>query len=373
MFYFVLGIVIILVGFCVYRYLQQIFICLHLDLQNRKVQVFHWLLTLAAAGICMNPMRVPALAILYTLLFAGILHLLFWILRIIRRKWKKRDEKIVNLQRKSCLLPVVMAIVLLGFGVVNMNRIHETVYEITTEKLKGTYEIALVTDTHYGTVQDTKLLEKEMAALSARRPDVLILDGDIVEEGTSRAQMEDVFRIFGNVDTKYGVYYVYGNHDLQNYANKKAYSRQELEQVLAENEITLLADSFVQIDDTLVLVGRDDAGYGLPGERKTMEAILQGVSRAQYIIAADHQPVDVGECASAGVDLMLSGHTHAGQIWPLGLFLKASGSYNYGLYDGETCKVIVSSGFTGWGYPMRTEGKCEYVLIRLEGEKAGKN
>ncbi|WP_425757389.1 hypothetical protein ACPW7J_06915 [Ihubacter sp. rT4E-8] len=72
MFYVVLGLVTILVGFCAYRYLQQIFTCLHLDLQESKVRAFHWLLTLVSAGICTNPMHVLALAILYTLLFASV-------------------------------------------------------------------------------------------------------------------------------------------------------------------------------------------------------------------------------------------------------------------------------------------------------------
>ena len=66
-----------------------------------------------------------------------------------------------------------------------------------------------------------------------------------------------------------------------------------------------------------------------------------------------------------GVDLDVSGHTHAGQIWPVGWLSELTGVLNYGEYQSGDCKVIVSSGFTGWGYPLRTEGHCEYVIIHL--------
>lgn len=66
-----------------------------------------------------------------------------------------------------------------------------------------------------------------------------------------------------------------------------------------------------------------------------------------------------------GVDLEVSGHTHAGQIWPVGWLSELTGVLNYGEYQSRECKVIVSSGFTGWGYPLRTEGHCEYVIIHL--------
>ena len=61
----------------------------------------------------------------------------------------------------------------------------------------------------------------------------------------------------------------------------------------------------------------------------------------------------------------LSGHTHAGQLWPVGVLSELTGVLNYGEYQEENCKVIVSSGFTGWGYPIRTEEHCEYVLINV--------
>ena len=93
--------------------------------------------------------------------------------------------------------------------------------------------------------------------------------------------------------------------------------------------------------------------------------LLLGAERERFLLVADHQPVDVEENASEGVDLLLSGHTHAGQIFPVGYLIDLSGGMRYGLYRKGACRVIVSSGEAGWGFPIRTQGKCEYVVVHL--------
>ncbi len=97
--------------------------------------------------------------------------------------------------------------------------------------------------------------------------------------------------------------------------------------------------------------------------------MLKDIDRSRFIIVADHQPVGAEENAAAGVDLELSGHTHAGQIFPIGYFTEVSGGMNYGEYQEGDCRVIVSSGTTGWGFPIRTQGKCEYVVVHLRRQQ----
>lgn len=97
--------------------------------------------------------------------------------------------------------------------------------------------------------------------------------------------------------------------------------------------------------------------------------MLKDIDRSQFIIVADYQPVGAEENAAAGVDLELSGHTHAGQIFPIGYFTEVSGGMNYGEYQEGDCRVIVSSGIAGWGFPIRTQGKCEYVVVHLRRQQ----
>ena len=75
---------------------------------------------------------------------------------------------------------------------------------------------------------------------------------------------------------------------------------------------------------------------------------------------------EAAENAAAGVDLLVSGHTHGGQIFPGGLLIRWMGRLNYGLYQEGGCRIIVSSGAGGWGVPLRTQARCEYVVIHLQ-------
>ena len=66
----------------------------------------------------------------------------------------------------------------------------------------------------------------------------------------------------GKVKTKYGVYYVYGNHDRQPYTTNKAYTEKQLDETIEKNGIHILKDSYTIINDEIILLGRDDAGWG---------------------------------------------------------------------------------------------------------------
>lgn len=87
-----------------------------------------------------------------------------------------------------------------------------------------------------------------------------------------------------------------------------------------------------------------------------------------YILVLDHQPKELKGNKEAGVDLQLSGHTHAGQIFPGGVVSELFGinEQNYGIRTDGTFTSIVSSGIAGWGSHFRTEGHSEYVMIQVK-------
>lgn len=68
---------------------------------------------------------------------------------------------------------------------------------------------------------------------------------------------------------------------------------------------------------------------------------------------------------------MLSGHTHGGQIWPMGVMtdILGFGEMNYGYRKVNNMQVIVTSGIAGWGYALRTGSHSEYVMIEVKGER----
>ena len=184
--------------------------------------------------------------------------------------------------------------------------------------------------------------------------------------------MQEVFRLLGGMESRCGIFYIYGNHDRQPYTMDRTYSNEELEEAIGAAGIQILRDEYIEIGEDLILAGREDAIIArYLTYRIAPEEILQGVSRDKFIVMVDHEPVEAEENAAQGVDLMLCGHTHAGQIWPVGLVTELTGAMNYGEYQRGDCKVIVSSGVAGWGYTIRTAEHCEYVVVDIVSRTGG--
>lgn len=358
----------ILVGIYAYCYIRRTMAFYGLNVRKMPFKIAAVILAVLIIWACRNMWSVRIVIILHVLAFALLFDVIALIVKVICHN--RQRGKVYNFGRRlyGCgLLPVVVAALLLTYGFFNMNHAVKTEYFLKTEKNLGDYKVVLITDTHYGTIQDTEVLKNKMEEINAQNPDIVVLGGDIVEEGTSKEQMQEVFRILGGITNNYGIYYVYGNHDRQPYTQRRSFTNEELEHAITENGIVILEDDSVEIRDDLVIAGRGDAAWGNVSKRASTEELLDGIDREKYIILADHQPVEAEENGEQGVDLEISGHTHAGQVWPIGVLSELAGILNYGEYQKGDCTVIVSSGFTGWGYPIRTEAHCEYVVINIEG------
>lgn len=286
-------------------------------------------------------------------------------------RWKEQSwYRALRGVYRTGLIPGALTCLLLGWGFYNMSHIVKTEYAVSSAKLKEDRVLVLLTDIHYGTVQNPQVLQRKIQEINRLNPDVVVLGGDIVEEGASREEMEQAFQMLGELQSAYGTYYIYGNHDRQLYADHRAggraYTEDQLIQAIESNGIAILRDQKIELGPDLTLAGREDASY--PGGRASAAELLAGADPDRFLIVADHQPVDVSQNAALGADLQLSGHTHAGKIFPAGLLTERIFGFSYGQYWQDGCCVVVSSGVAGWGFPIRTEKRCEYVVIHLKKE-----
>jgi len=272
-------------------------------------------------------------------------------------------QKAVSFLYKSSLIPLLFTMAFFLYGYYNIRHVVETKYEVVTDKVFSPFRILFVSDSHYGTVLTKKELEKIQIDMEALSPDIVLLGGDIVDENTTNAEMKEIFEILGSISSTYGTYFVYGNHDRQKYTKEKSFSVEELMATLEINKITPIVDEIYSIRDDILLVGREDFGE----KRKSGELLLKNIDSSKYVILVDHQPVMYEENKNLGVDLMLSGHTHAGQIFPAGYFIKwfHMADLWYGQKRIDSMDVLVSSGLAGWGYPIRTQEHSEYVILDI--------
>jgi predicted MPP superfamily phosphohydrolase len=129
-----------------------------------------------------------------------------------------------------------------------------------------------------------------------------------------------------------------------------------------------LQDQAVKIADAFYLVGRKDfSGEGYGDRRADLSTILEAVDRRAPIILMDHQPraSTRDEASAGGVDLLLSGHTHAGQLWPLDFISGLLFGETWGYGRQGAMHFYVSSGVGTWGPEVRLGNRPEIVEIRL--------
>lgn len=329
--------------------------------QKAALAVFCILLWLAAS----NLFRAGIVVVMHLFVLCLIFDLLNLLLRRgIRGAWLSRLHQ-------SGVLPVAATLLILLLAYGNMHHIVQTEYTIQTEKAirpEG-YTVAFLSDLHFGLNMDTENLARYADQIASQSPDLVLLGGDIVDEGTSLENMQQALQILGSIPSTFGTCYVYGNHDRAR-ASGYQFTTLQLEEALSDAGIRVLSDETAQITEDLVLVGREDASFSGSRDRAPSAKLLENIDPADFILMLDHQPLDLAINQENGVDLQLSGHTHAGQIWPIGQIgsLLGINAMNYGYRQVEGFQIIVSSGMAGWGYPLRTSGHSEYVMIYIEGK-----
>lgn len=305
-------------------------------------------------------------------LFFDVIH--FFISTARKISQKSFSIRFFHIAYRSSLVPVIIVTALTLYGKYNMTQLHRTEYTVEAEGLSRNYKFLFLSDMHFDTIQEKSVFESKIDSINSEELDFVILGGDICDEGTTAESAAEVFEQISKIKSRYGTFFIYGNHDRQIYSDKPYYSIEEFENMIKENNIRILQDNASIINDDLVLFGREDvsAGFSNKTPRKSVEDFIpEEALCTKYIIVADHQPKksSVKECLDYRCGLQISGHTHAGQIFPFGLFMKLFGGYVYGKYtegdENSKIELIVSSGVTGWGYPMRTEKDCEYVIVNL--------
>lgn len=262
---------------------------------------------------------------------------------------------------KYSVIPFVLMCMVIAYGFYNMNHVTRHEYNLNA-KLSRSYKIILVSDMHYGISLNKEELHSVVERINEEKADLLLLGGDIFDESTTRTGAKEAIDELSKINTKYGSYYVYGNHDKQLYTNKPVYTPQELSTYMENKNIHVLEDEVVSINDEIDLIGRKDQS---DSNRKAIDTLP--IHKQKYTIVLDHQPVDYQINKKAGVNLDLSGHTHAGQIFPIGLLnklLPTTGQY-IGYKRIGHFEAVVTSGIAGWGYPIRTEGHSEYAVIKI--------
>jgi len=188
-----------------------------------------------------------------------------------------------------------------------------------------------------------------------------VLTGDLIDAKIS-PDLLPILEPLGWLETKHGIYYVTGNHEYL------AGSAAEWVVELSNRKVHFMHNSHTDIKTdvgSFVIAGVDDVtGHMVQGHGHSLVSALEGVDKSKEIVLLAHQPLVVSEAADLGVGLVLSGHTHGGQIWPFGYLVKLAQPYVEGLHTHYSkgnmhTQIYVSRGTGWWGPPLRLGAPSE--------------
>ncbi|MDR2730934.1 MAG: metallophosphoesterase [Treponema sp.] len=275
-------------------------------------------------------------------------------------------KKIRNFSFFSTAISFVVCICFLIYGIIHAKSLSSVHYRVTIPGQGGELRVALISDLHIGRTIGGKWVSKIVDHINSADIDMVLIPGDVFDGSIDMVRdLQDVLNQLKRIQAPLGVYACPGNHDTDRTFKG---GTERIAESLKSAGVIFMQDDVYAIRDNLYIIGRKDARpIGMESNRKSASELCAGLDGT--IVMLDHQPVDFLREEDAGISLVLSGHTHAGQIFPANLITrviyKKAGAVHYGYWKGKNMQAIVTSGAGFWGPPMRIASNNEVAFIDI--------
>jgi predicted MPP superfamily phosphohydrolase len=313
------------------------------------------------------------LGILYAFLmvYLWLLFLLYdlfcLILRLAGRFSEARDAVLHpsgSVGSVAALAVLLISLAFLVAGFLNARHVHIKTLDLRIEKRAGDLSrlnAVMASDFHLGAYNGSGRLKNLVEKINSLDPDIVLFAGDIVDESVSTAEEEEMIGILRGLRAPLGVFSVTGNHEYYSGLEKNLDYLERADVRVLQDEAQIIADSF------WIIGRRDRTARSFGGRRLSLGEIIEKnrVDVSLPLFVLDHQPVGLKEAEEAGIDLQLSGHTHAGQLFPFSLINRRLYEQAWGYLRKGGTQYYVSSGAGTWGPPVRTGSVSEIVRLRI--------
>ena len=263
----------------------------------------------------------------------------------------------------TVLVVLVLTIITSVYGFYNARQIDCIEYDVklNNETDISDIKMVMISDIHLGAVGSEGRLENIVKQINAQNPDVVCIAGDLFDSSMNLvSDPQKATENLKKIKATYGVYACFGNHDAGDTFG-------QMSDFLEKANINILNDQYTVIDERFILAGRLDKSAigGRDIKRKALSKI--GGDNDLPVVVMDHNPANYSDYSS-DVDLILSGHTHKGQVFPVNLVTDILYDVDYGYYrkDSNSPQIIVTSGIGYWGMPMRVGSDSELVVINFK-------
>ncbi|WP_418849800.1 metallophosphoesterase [Ruminococcus sp.] len=315
---------------------------------------------------------------LYSLLYV----VLFDLLRLIAKHTKLKNTLLFSRGSVISIGSVVVAcaVVTCLYGIFNARNIKVNEYSVTVNKSCGSdkhLKAVLVADLHMGYAIGVDHITNMVEKINQQDADIVIIAGDIFDNSyDGMDDPEGIKAQLKSIKSKYGVYAVYGNHDIDekilmgftfDWGGKQLHN-EKMTNFMKECNIKLINDESVLINDEFYLVGRRDTDKPgtEDGTRAEVSELTKDLDKTKPIFVLSHEPDELQKTADAGADIDFSGHTHDGQLFPGNLTIGLFWENPCGMIKKDNMYSIVTSGVGVYGTFMRVGTDAEICSVDID-------
>ncbi|SNU07933.1 hypothetical protein SAMN06297422_11350 [Lachnospiraceae bacterium] len=314
----------------------------------------------------------------FLMFYSAFVILLVLILFVITKIRRVEDRSLIG---HALHFAFIIALILTICGLVHAQNPKLKSYDILleNESAKGeNFKIVLLGDLHLSVNSDVRATEKMVEIVNSAEPDIIVIAGDIFTSNYAGLKHPEKYSAaLSKMRARYGVYAVCGNHDVdENLFGgfsvspiSEAFRIPEMEKFFEDAGFKMLYDEEVSIEDGLItLVGRIDGEKAGDGTKNRLSAgdLLKKTDKKAPVIVLEHEPIDYKNLAQNGADLILSGHTHNGQIFPGNLIIPAFNENAYGVKELYGITTVVTAGVGYYGPPVRLGTDSEVTLLNVK-------
>lgn len=315
---------------------------------------------------------------LYSLLYV----VLFDLLRLIAKHTKLKNTLLFSRGSVISIGSVVVACAVATclYGIFNARNIKVNEYSVTVNKSCGSdkhLKAVLVADLHMGYAIGVDHITNMVKKINEQNADIVIIAGDIFDNSyDGMDDPEGIKAQLKSIKSKYGVYAVYGNHDIDekilmgftfDWGGKQLHN-EKMTNFMKECNIKLINDESVLINDEFYLVGRRDTDKPgtEDGTRAEISELTKDLDKNKPIFVLSHEPDELQKTADAGADIDFSGHTHDGQLFPGNLTIGLFWENPCGMIKKDNMYSIVTSGVGVYGTFMRVGTDAEICSVDID-------
>ena len=230
---------------------------------------------------------------------------------------------------------------------------------IEIKNIQKEYKIVQLSDIHIGGLIDKDFIANVVKTVNNLKADIVVITGDLID--TKLEYIQEAISKLTNLESTYGTYFIVGNHEYFHGLKQIISHVNSLGIKVLENENIYIGDK----KEGFYLAGvYDILGYRVEQYQPDINRALEGIVNEPTVLLA-HQPKFISEVPNS-VDLVLSGHTHGGQVFPFNYLVNLAQPYIKGLHKhNQFTQIYVNRGTGFWGPPMRLGASAEITEIRL--------